>query len=145
MTDIRGFLGEEKVHKLVLETALRHSVLAQYQQPVVLTEEELHEIFSKIEHRVYYTVEAPTFDLTEIVNNKVTTRMVSCGTMASDTIQGLVDIILDNSKDKYFIYYTVSVSELSGVRQYSIRGAFFDDPIMKRDNTINIILGESDI
>jgi hypothetical protein len=140
MNDIRGLSSEERVHKLVLETSLRHSVLGQYhQESGVMTDEDLHEIFSKIEHRTYYTTDMPTFEIVEIINNRVSSKMMQCGTIVGRTKEELIDYVLKNAEDKYFIYYHTSLNENA---DYSIRGVFVDDPVMKRDQKINTILGE---
>lgn len=141
MTDIRGLSTEERVHKLVLETSLRHSVLGQYQQPTgVLTDNDLYEIFSKIEHRTYYTVDMPRFEIMEVIDGEVMTKSIACCTIEGVSIEELVNQVLMNGSDKYFIYYNISLSSLNN--KYSIRGAFIDDPVIKRDNKINIVLGE---
>jgi len=143
MLDIRGKSREERIHKLVLETSLRHSVLGQYHSPDVMTDEEIYEIFSKIEHRIYYTIDSPKFEMNEVIGNKLMTKTMTCGTMMAKDTQGIIDIILMNS-DKYFIYYNLwtATPDPFNTRQYYIRGVFVDDPIIKRDNKINIVLGE---
>lgn len=144
MDDIRGLSSDERVHKLVLETSLRHSVLGQYQQPTgLITDNDLYDIFSKIEHRTYYTVDMPKFEIVDVLDGQIVTTYKSCETIVADDIETLANTILTNAEEKYFIYYNISLAEMvPGRKQYSIRGVFMDDPAMKRDKKINIILGE---
>jgi hypothetical protein len=139
--NISGLTREERIHRIVLSAALKQSVVAQYQSTIGgLTDEEIYEIISKIEHRIHYITEAPSFEF--IDNGK--TKQVSCMTMLFK-----LDDFLNVSKDKYFIFYNIWGQEnvslnLTTSKSIMIRGSFQDDPAAIRDIKINNILGEED-
>jgi hypothetical protein len=151
MNDIRGFSPEEKVHKLVLETSLRHSVLGQYQKPSgEITDDELYEIFSRIGHRIYYTTDMPNFEMVILekssTGGSVKSKHMSVSTLQSPSIDNLVDIVLKECEHKYYIFYNIEAVDNNNTsapgKYYRIRGAFYEDPAAIRDSKIKKILGE---
>lgn len=136
--NISGLTREDRIHALVLSAALKQSVLAQYQSTNSgLTDEEVYDIISKIEHRIYYITDAPFF---EFNNNNGSIKSISCSTMLFK-----VEEFLDASKDKYFIFYNIwGQEDISQKKNIMIRGSFQEDPAAIREIKINNILDEEE-
>ncbi len=139
--DISILKREDRIHKLVLSAALKQSIMAQYQSTENgLTDSEIYDIMSKIEHRIYYITESPNFEFAETNSRHIPKngKHVKCDTMIFK-----LDDFLKATKDKYFIFYNIwsQVDANTNHKIILIRGSFQEDPAaireIKRNGTLD--------
>lgn len=133
---------EERIQRLILETGLKNANIMSGASGLI-PEDDLYDIFSGIEHRIYYTCDAPSFVLQPsfvgpILSSGFNTLHVN--TMYGPNKTALINSILDKS-DFYYIFYNIWQQDTNPV-SYMIRGLFLEDPIVIRENKINTVLGE---
>ena len=135
---------EERIQRLILETALRSQ--SNFQSPEasgLVPESDLYDIFSGIESRIYYTCDSPMFFVDPSFTGPILSsdfKTLNVNTMYGPNKTGLINSILDK-KDCYYIFYNIWQQETNPV-SYMIRGLFLEDPIVIRENKINKVLGE---
>lgn len=137
MIDIRGLTPDERIHRLILESALKQqqqSMFVSSDTTRNITESESIELFTRIESRVYYILESPRFEYTDINGE---TKSMSCLTMKHPDISSISISILSESK-KHFAFYNIRVDEHGS---FMIRGYFLDDVVIIRQEKIDQILG----
>lgn len=136
--DIRNLSSSDKIQRLILETALRYQMSQQSMggsENDVISDDELFELFRKIEHRVYYTTESPKFTF-EGSN-------FTCLSMGGKDISTISEHILAD-KYKFYVFYNVYKQSGGSSPIYIIRGYFIDDPQMLRHGKINQVLDEEE-
>lgn len=142
MKNISILTRDKRIHQLIVSTKFINNSVLPFGAGVI-TDQELFEIFSKIEHRIYHITELPRFEMMEDGNR----LSVSCASISSNSKEELIDIFISNTKNKYFIFYHIDRIELVTPTfltkyAYSIRGSYHDDRIFTRNKKINEILDE---
>ncbi len=146
MINLMALSKEERIQRLILEVSRKHSLLNQIQsfspsETGILTEDEIYYILSKVEHRIYFITDSPTFEFES--------KALTCSTMKFDNISDLIDGVLKMTENDYFIFYNVWLEEshhhsypTSSTTRYVIRGNFQKDHIEIRNNKIDEVLGK---
>lgn len=127
---------EERIYQLILTQSNKSKGFNQFSQnPSDFTNDELLDLFSKIESRVYYISESPNFELNGTSHQTVSIKFSSF----DDIVKYLI-----NNPDKYIIYYSTFKSPLinnpSNHNDLILRGKFLEDPSYIRNQRIDEIL-----
>jgi len=126
---------EERMYQLVLTQTNKSKGFNQFlQNPSDFTNEELIELFSKIESKIYYISEAPNFEFNGSLHQTETIKFTD--------VDDIVKFFTKNP-DKYFIYYSIFKSTLTqpnNHRDLMLRGKFLEDPSYIRNQKIDKIL-----
>ena len=126
---------EERIHELLKTQTNKSNGFNQFiQNPDDFTNDELLDLFSKIESRTYYISESPNFDFNGTPYHTETMKF----TDVDDIVK-----FLTNNPDKYFIYYSIFKSTLTqpnNHRDLMLRGKFLEDPAYIRNEKIDKIL-----
>jgi len=138
MIDIRGLSPSDRVNKLVQNVKTKHNMtnqsgfLGQIEYPI--PDNALYKLFERIESRIYYILDSPAFQIN--IDNK----LKSCSTLTTSVSEedDLVDFIMVNNKEKYFLFYNLIL--LNGY--YQFRHYSIDDTAAIRENKINKLLNE---
>lgn len=101
----------------------------------------LIQIVESIEDRIYFISESPSFEFKG--------RNYTCQQYKCDTIEDF-KYLMDSHKNEFYILYNIMItngviSNAPGISQsqsYMIRGIFVEDPLIKREQIINQVLGE---
>jgi hypothetical protein len=99
------------------------------------------QIIESIEDRIYFISESPSFEFKG--------RNYTCQQYKCDTIEDF-KYLMDDHKSEFYILYNImitngAISNAPGITQnqsYMIRGVFMEDPLIKREQIINQVLGE---
>jgi hypothetical protein len=135
LINLQTLTREERMYQLVLTQTNKSNGFNQFiQNPDDFTNEELLELFSKIESRIYYISEAPNFDFNG--------SNYQSETMKFTDVDDIVNSFTKNP-DKYFIYYSIFKSptvQPNTHRDLMLRGKFLEDPAYIRNEKIDKIL-----
>ena len=97
LIDINNLKREDKIHRLILDVSKKHQIISQYQQPSILTDDELYVLFNEIVDDIYQITEMPKFEILEKVfedgRHKLMARSISCLSIKTDSIESLVQEI----------------------------------------------------
>ena len=126
---------EERIYELLKTQTNKSNGFNQFiQNPDDFTNDELLDLFSKIESRTYYISEAPNFEFNG--------STYFTDTMKFTNVDEIFKSLIDNP-DKYFIYYSIFKSPLTqpnNHRDLMLRGKFLEDPAYIRNEKIDKIL-----
>jgi len=149
LIDINNLKREDKIHRLILDVSKKHQIISQYQQPSILTDDELYVLFNEIVDDIYQITEMPKFEILEKVfedgRHKLMARSISCLSIKTDSIESLVQEVKKMTEDKYCIFYNIEKYKEYGIQEktfYHFRSAFNQDKARKRNKVIRNILGE---
>ena len=142
MIQVSQLSKEERVKEIITEIHKKISnsmSMSPFQS--IIEPSTLIQIIESIEDRVYFISESPAFEFKG--------RNYTCLSYKCDTI-GDFKILMSNNPNNFFVLYNIMitndfVSNAPGISQnqsYMIRGIFVEDPLMKREQIINQILGE---
>jgi len=142
MIQVSQLSKEERVKEIYMEVSKKTANTMSFTpfqsiiEPSILTQ-----IIESIEDRVYFISESPSFEFKS--------RNYTCQQYKCDTVEDF-KILMDNNSSDFFILYNIMmtngvVSNAPGISQntsYMIRGVFIQDPLIKREQIINQVLGE---
>ena len=107
----------------------------------IIDPSDLIQIIESIEDRIYFISESPAF---EFRGRNYTCQQCNC-----DTIEDFKSLMNTHSNEFYILYSIMLnpgvISNAPGISQsqsYMIRGIFVEDPLIKREQIINQVLGE---
>lgn len=133
---------EERVKKIYQDINSKSINMMSFSptQPII-EPSTMIQIIESIEDRVYFISESPSFEFNG--------RNYNCQQYKCDTVEDF-KIFMDNHSNDFFILYNIMmtngvISNVSGISQnqsYMIRGIFVEDPLIKREQLINQVLGE---
>lgn len=136
LINLQNLTKEERIYELLLTQTNKSNGFNQFvQNPSDFTNDELLDLFSKIESRTYYITEAPNFEFCGSSHHTETIKF-------SD-FNDIVKYIYSNP-NKYFIYYSIFKSPLMQPNNHQdlmLRGKFLEDPAYIRNQKIDEILG----
>lgn len=142
MIQVSQLSKEERVKEIITEihNKTAHSMsMSPFQS--VIEPSTLIQIIESIEDRVYFISESPAFEFKGWT--------YACQQYKCDTIEDFKSL-MDNHPNEFFILYNIMltpgvISNAPGISQnqsYMIRGIFIEDPLIKREQIINQVLGE---
>jgi hypothetical protein len=142
MIQVSQLNKEERVKEIYMEIVKKMNNSMTFSQSLTTIEPSaLIRIIESIEDRVYFISESPSFEFKGI---NYTCQQCKC-----DTIEDFKSLMNAHSNEFYIIYSIMLnpgvISNAPGVSQnqsYMIRGVFVQDPLVKREQIINQILGE---
>jgi hypothetical protein len=142
MIQVSQLTKEERVKEIYMEIVKKMNNSMTFSQSLTTIEPSaLIRIIESIEDRVYFISESPSF---EFKGKNYTCQQCKC-----DTIEDFKSLMNTHSNEFYIIYSIMLnpgvISNAPGVSQnqsYIIRGVFVQDPLVKREQIINQILGE---
>ena len=133
---------EERVKKIYQDVNSKSINMMSFSttQPII-EPSTMIQIIESIEDRVYFISESPAFEFNG--------RNYNCQQYKCDTVEDF-KILMDNHSNDFFILYNIMmtngvISNAPGISQnqsYMIRGIFIEDPLIKREQVINRVLGE---
>lgn len=136
-------LSKEERVKHIYQDVNRKSINSMSFSPTqpIIEPYTLIQIIESIEDRIYFISESPSFEFKG--------RNYTCQQYKCDTIEDFKSL-MDGHQTEFFILYNIMltngvVSNAPGVSQnqsYMIRGVFVEDPLIKREQIINQVLGE---
>lgn len=142
MIQVSQLSKEERVKEIITEihkkTANSMS-MSPFQS--IIEPSTLIQIVESIEDRIYFISESPSFEFKG--------RNYTCQQYKCDTIEDF-NYLMDDHKSEFYILYNImitngAISNAPGITQnqsYMIRGVFMEDPLIKREQIINQVLGE---
>ena len=142
MIQVSQLSKEERVREIISEinkkTANSMS-MSPFQS--VIEPSTLIQIIESIEDRIYFISESPSFEFKG--------RNWTCQQYKCDTIEDF-KYLMDGHEGEFYILYNIMItngviSNAPGITQnqsYMIRGVFMEDPLIKREQIINQVLGE---
>ena len=142
MIQVSQLSKEERVKEIITEihkkTANSMS-MSPFQS--IIESSTLIQIVESIEDRIYFISESPSFEFKG--------RNYTCQQYKCDTIEDF-NYLMDDHKSEFYILYNImitngAISNAPGITQnqsYMIRGVFMEDPLIKREQIINQVLGE---
>ena len=142
MIQVSQLSKEERVKEIITEihkkTANSMS-MSPFQS--IIEPSTLIQIVESIEDRIYFISESPSFEFKG--------RNWTCQQYKCDTIEDF-NYLMDDHKSEFYILYNImitngAISNAPGITQnqsYMIRGVFVEDPLIKREQIINQVLGE---
>lgn len=142
MIQVSQLSKEERVREIISEinkkTANSMS-MSPFQS--VIEPSTLIQIVESIEDRIYFISESPSFEFKG--------RNWTCQQYKCDTIEDF-KYLMDGHEGEFYILYNIMItngviSNAPGITQnqsYMIRGVFMEDPLIKREQIINQVLGE---
>lgn len=142
MIQVSQLSKEERVKEIITEihkkTANSMS-MSPFQS--IIEPSTLIQIVESIEDRIYFISESPSFEFKG--------RNWTCQQYKCDTIEDF-NYLMDDHKSEFYILYNImitngAISNAPGITQnqsYMIRGVFMEDPLIKREQIINQVLGE---
>ena len=135
LINLQTLTREERIYELLKTQTNKSNGFNQFiQNPDDFTNDELLDLFSKIESRTYYISEAPNFEFNGSAH--------FTDTMKFTNVDEIFKSLIDNP-DKYFIYYSIFKSPLTqpnNHRDLMLRGKFLEDPAYIRNQKIDRIL-----
>lgn len=142
MIQVSQLTKEERIKEIYMEIVKKMNSSMTFSQSLTTIEPSaLIRIIESIEDRVYFISESPSF---EFKGKNYTCQQCKC-----DTIEDFKSLMNTHSNEFYIIYSIMLnpgvISNATGVSQnqsYMIRGVFVQDPLVKREQIINQILGE---
>lgn len=142
MIQVSQLSKEERVKEIYMEVnkKMGNSMTFLPTQPII-EPSTLIQIIESIEDRIYFISESPTFEFRG--------RNYICQQCKCDTIEDF-KYLMDSHKNEFYILYNImitngAISNAPGITQnqsYMIRGVFMEDPLIKREQIINQVLGE---
>jgi hypothetical protein len=135
LINLQTLTREERIYELLKTQTNKSNGFNQLiQSPDDFTNDELLDLFSKIESRTYYISEAPNFEFNGSSHHTNTMKFTS----VDDIVK-----YMNSHPDKYFIYYSIFKSPLNqpnNHRDLMLRGKFIEDPSYIRNQKIDKIL-----
>jgi len=142
MIQVSQLSKEERVKEIITEIHKKtaNSMSMSPFQSIIETS-TLIQIVELIEDRIYFISESPSFEFKG--------RNYTCQQYKCDTIEDF-KYLMDDHKSEFYILYNImitngAISNAPGITQnqsYMIRGIFVEDPLIKREQIINQVLGE---
>ena len=142
MIQVSQLSKEERVKEIYMEVnkKMGNSMAFSPNQPII-EPSTLIQIIELIEDRIYFISESPAFEFRG--------RNYTCQQYKCDTIEDF-KYLMDDHKSEFYILYNImitngAISNAPGITQnqsYMIRGVFMEDPLIKREQIINQVLGE---
>ena len=133
---------EERVKKIYQDINSKSINMMSFSptQPII-EPSTMIQIIESIEDRIYFISESPSFEFNG--------RNYNCQQYKCDTVEDF-KTLMDNHSNEFYIVYNIMltsgvVSNVPGISQnqsYMIRGIFVEDPLIKREQLINQVLGE---
>lgn len=142
MIQVSQLTKEERVKEIYIEVNKKMSNSMAFSQSLTTIEpSDLIKIIESIEDRIYFISESPAF---EFRGRNYTCQQCNC-----DTIEDFKSLMNTHSNEFYILYSIMLnpgvISNAPGISQsqsYMIRGIFVEDPLIKREQIINQVLGE---
>jgi hypothetical protein len=135
LINLQTLTREERIYELLKTQTNKSNGFNQFvQNPGDFTNDELLDLFSKIESRTYYISEAPNFEFNG--------SSYYTDTMKFTNVDEIFKSLIYNP-DKYFIYYSIFRSPLTqpnNRQDLMLRGKFLEDPVYVRNQKIEQIL-----
>jgi hypothetical protein len=142
MIQVSQLSKEERIKEIVTEINKKISnsmSVSPFQS--VIEQSTLIQIVESIEDRIYFISESPSFEFKG--------RNWTCQQYKCDTIEDF-KYLMDGHQGEFYILYNImitngAISNTPGISQnpsYMIRGVFLEDPLIKREQIINQVLGE---
>jgi hypothetical protein len=135
LINLQTLTREERIYELLKTQTNKSNGFNQFiQNPDDFTNDELLDLFSKIESRTYYISEAPNFEFNGSSHHTNTMKFTNVDDIVKD---------MNSHPDKYFIYYSIFKSPLTqpnNHRDLMLRGKFIEDPAYIRNQKIDRIL-----
>jgi hypothetical protein len=135
LINLQTLTREERIYELLKTQTNKSNGFNQFiQNPDDFTNDELLDLFSKIESRTYYISEAPNFEFNGSSHHTNTMKFTNVDDIVKD---------MNSNPDKYFIYYSIFKSPLTqpnNHRDLMLRGKFIEDPAYIRNQKIDRIL-----
>lgn len=135
LINLQTLTREERIFELLKTQTNKSNGFNQFvQNPDDFTNDELLDLFSKIESRTYYISEAPNFEFNGSTHFTDTMKFTNVDEIFKS---------LNDNPDKYFIYYSIFKSPLTqpnNHRDLMLRGKFLEDPAYIRNEKIDKIL-----
>jgi len=135
LINLQTLTREERIYELLKTQTNKSNGFNQFiQNPDDFTNDELLDLFSKIESRTYYISEAPNFEFNGSSHHTNTMKFANVDDIVKD---------MNSNPDKYFIYYSIFKSPLTQPNNYRdlmLRGKFIEDPAYIRNQKIDRIL-----
>lgn len=142
MIQVSQLTKEERVKEIYMEVnkKMGNSMTFSPTQPII-EPSTLIQIIESIEDRIYFISESPSFEFNG--------RNWTCQQYKCDTVEDF-KTLMDNHSNEFYIVYNIMltpgvISNAPGISQnqsYMIRGIFVEDPLIKREQLINQVLGE---
>jgi hypothetical protein len=142
MIQVSQLSKEERVKEIYMEVnkKMGNSMAFSPTQPII-EPSTLIQLIESIEDRIYFISESPSFEFNG--------RNWTCQQYKCDTIEDF-KTLMDNHSNEFYIIYNIMltpgvISNAPGISQnqsYMIRGIFVEDPLIKREQIINQVLGE---
>jgi hypothetical protein len=141
MIQVSQLTKEERVKEIYMEVVKKMNSSMSFSQSLTTIEpSDLIRIIESIEDRVYFISESPSFEFKG--------RNYTCQQFKCDTIEDFKSL-MDKHPNEFYIIYSimlnlgiVSIQGISQNQSYMIRGVFMEDPLIKREQIINQVLGE---
>jgi hypothetical protein len=135
LINLQTLTREERIYELLKTQTNKSNGFNQFiQNPDDFTNDELLDLFSKIESRTYYISEAPNFEFNGSSHHTNTMKFTNVDDIVKD---------MNSNPDKYFIYYSIFKSPLTqpnNHRDLMLRGKFIEDSSYIRNQKIDRIL-----
>ena len=134
MIQVSQLSKEERVKEIITEIHKKtaNSMSMSPFQSIIETS-TLIQIVESIEDRIYFISESPSFEFKG--------RNWTCQQYKCDTVEDF-KLLMDDHSNEFYILYNIMLTGIPQSQSYMIRGVFMEDPLIKREQIINQVLGE---
>ena len=138
---------DDKIKELIKDVKSKNSLRMKFSFEVsIISDQELEDFFEQIHERIDHISDAPTFQFSEVVNNKLIQKSVATQTLKFQDLQTCIGYILRSESIESSITYFYDILKAND-GSISFRSAnVFDEPRRIReernkkiDDVLNII------
>lgn len=135
MEDIQELLKEDRIKKILFDIKQKYSFINSKDEEI--PDNKIIEILEKIEDRIYYISDSPSFNMNIVENGKLISKSFNSSTISGKDTDELIKYFLSNTEERFFIIYNMFETRMSTNTNYLLRGVYIDDPCIKKMNKID--------
>jgi len=138
---------DDKIKELIKDVKSKNSLRMKFSLEVsILSDQELEDFFEQVHERIDHISDAPTFQFSEVVNNKIIQKSVQTQTLKFQDLQTCIGYILRSESIESSVTYFYDILKANDGSINSRSANVFDEQRRIReernkkiDNVLNII------